>query len=154
MFLDKNDMEMIINGINNYQFIKEELTEKIKKGYSLEQLENYIRKLKGTEITGTSDYEDIKYLDFIYDNVNMYIQEELDNGIKVSERFEIYNTKEHCYIVEDFLTLKEYEDMLNESKEEKIKSALIDLDFFKKYNFKEQHDILLEKVINFIKEEC
>lgn len=153
MIIDVRQRALILNAINDYNFIKEEIEHRIKKGDNLEELSSFISKFKGTEITNLEDYEEYAYLDFIYQDLNMSVCWDLEKGTYVGKTFEIFDKDNNGYVVEDFLSIEEYEKMLNTPKEQMLKDAVADLKFFERSNLKENYDIQLNKIVRFIKEE-
>ena len=77
-----------------------------------------------------------------------------EKGVYVSNVFEIYD-KETCeYIVEDWLRIKDYEELLNTPKENVLNDLVADLkhiecNTYKEDRYKEQ----VNKIIKFLKEE-
>lgn len=153
MIIDVRQRALILNAINDYNFIKEEIEQRIKKGDNLEELSNFIVKFKGTEITNLEDYEECAYLDFKYQDVSMSVCWESEKGTYVGERFEIFDEENNNYVVEDFLSIKEYEKLLDTPKEQMLKDAVADLKFFESHNLKENYDFQLDKIVRFLKEE-
>lgn len=153
MIIDVRQRALILNAINDYNFIKEEIEQRIKKGDNLEELSSFISKFKGTEITNLEDYEEYAYLDFIYQDLNMCVCWELEKGTYVGKTFEIFDKDNNGYVVEDFLSIEEYEKMLNTPKEQMLRDAVVDLKFFEANGYKENYDIQLDKIVRFLKEE-
>lgn len=153
MIIDVRQRALILNAINDYNFIKEEIEHRIKKGYTLEELSSFIVKFKGTEITNLENYEEYAYLDFIYQDVNMSVCWDLEKGTYVGKTFEIFDKDNNGYVVEDFLSIEEYEKMLNTPKEQMLRDAVVDLKFFETNGYKENYDIQLDKIVRFLKEE-
>lgn len=153
MIIDVRQRAVILNAINDYSFIKEEIEQRIKKGDNLEELSTFIVKFRGTEITNLESYEEYAYLDFIYEDVNMCVCWDLEKGTYVGKTFEIFDKDNNGYVVEDFLSIEEYEKMLNTPKEQMLKDAVADLKFFESNNLKTNYDIELDKIVRFLKEE-
>lgn len=153
MIIDVRQRALILNAINDYNFIKEEIEQRIKKGDNLEELSSFISKFKGTEITNLEDYGQYAYLDFIYQDLNMSVCWDLEKGTYVGKSFEIFDKDNHGYVVEDFLSIEEYEKMLNTPKEQMLRDAVVDLKFFEANGYKENYDIQLDKIVRFLKEE-
>lgn len=153
MIIDVRQRALILNAINDYNFIKEEIEQRIKKGDNLEELSSFISKFKGTEITNLENYEEYAYLDFIYQDLNMSVCWDLEKGTYVGKTFEIFDKDNNGYVVEDFLSIEEYEKMLNTPKEQMLEDAVVDLKFFEANGYKENYDIQLDKIVRFLKEE-
>lgn len=153
MFLDARKINVIKKEIENYKFMKEELEQRIAKNDTLEELSDFINKFRDTEITILEKYDDYGYFDFLYKDVNMCVSWEKSKGIYVSKYFEIYDSKEEEYIVEDFLTIEEYEKLMNTPKEDILRDAVADLKFYDAHDLKENYEKTLEKIIVFLKEE-
>lgn len=153
MFLDIRQRDVIKKEIENYKFMKEEIEQRITKNDTIEELKDFINKFRDTEITSLEKYEDYGYLDFIYKDVNMCVSWEKDKGIYVSKNFEIYDRDKYEYIVEDFLTIEDYEELMNTPKEDMLRDAVADLKFYDAHNLKDNYNKCLEKIIVFLKEE-
>lgn len=153
MILDARKINVIKKEIENYKFMKEELEQRIAKNDTLEELSDFINKFRDTEITNLEKNEDYGYLDFLYKGVNMCVSWEKSKGIYVSKCFEIYDSKEEEYIVEDFLTIEEYEKLMNTPKEDMLRDAVADLKFYDAHDLKQNYEKTLEKIIVFLKEE-
>lgn len=153
MILDARKINVIKKEIENYKFMKEELEQRITKNDTLEELSDFINKFRDTEITSLEKYEDYGYLDFLYKGVNMCVSWEKSKGIYVSKYFEIYDSKGEEYIVEDFLTIEDYEKLMNTPKENMLRDAVADLKFYDAHDLKENYEKTLEKIIIFLKEE-
>lgn len=152
MFLDIRQRELIKNTIKDYKFMKEEIEQRIAKKDTIEELKDFINKFRDTEITSVDDYADYGYLDFNYKNANMCISWENDNKF-VGTTFEIFDDKKKEYIVEDFLTIEDYEELMNAPKEDMLRNAVADLKFYDAHNLKDNYNECLEKIIVFLKEE-
>lgn len=152
MFLDIRQRELIKNTIKDYKFMKEEIEQRIAKKDTIEELKDFINKFRDTEITSVDDYADYGYLDFNYKNANMCISWENDNKF-VGATFEIFDDKKKEYIVEDFLTIEDYEELMNTPKEDMLRNAVADLKFYDAHNLKDNYNECLEKIIVFLKEE-
>ena len=153
MIIDVRQRALILNAINDYNFIKEEIEQRIKKGDNLEELSNFIVKFKGTGITNLEDYEECVYLDFMYKDVSMSVYWVLEKGTYVGETFEIFDEDNNNYVVEDSLSIEEYKKMLNTPKEKMLEDAVADLKFFESHNLKENYNFQLDKIVRFLKEE-
>lgn len=153
MFLDARKINVIKKEIENYKFMKEELEQRIAKNDTLEELSDFINKFRDTEITSLEKYEDYGYLDFLYKDVNMCVSWEKNKGIYVSKHFEIFDSEEKEYIVEDFLTIEEYEKLMNTPKENMLRDAVADLKYYDAHDLKQNYEKTLEKIIIFLKEE-
>ena len=118
MYICDRQKEIVKKALKDYDFIKEELENKIKKGYDLNELSKFLCRFKDIEITNLEIYDDIGYLDFLYNDINTSAIYNADKKtIKVSETMEIYDKVKYEYIVEDFLTKEEYIKMLFKTKE-------------------------------------
>ena len=155
MYLDSRQKAIVKKAIEDYDFIKEEIDEKIAKGYNLEDLSIYLVRLgrKDIEITNLETYKDYAYLDFLYKDLNMCVMWERDKGIRVSSTFEIYDKENNAYIVEDFLTKEEYEKMLNRTREENLQDLVATLKWYDSRDMQIAYKEQERKVINFLKED-
>jgi len=153
MYLDNRQKAIVKKALEDYDFIKEELDEKIAKDYNLEDLSIYLNKYsKDVEITNLESYNDYAYLDFLYKDLNMCVMWERDKGIRISATFEIYDKEKKEYIVEDFLTREEYINMLNRTREENLQDLVATLKWYDSSNMKIAYEEQERKVINFLKE--
>lgn len=156
MYLDVRQKELIRKAIKDYTFICCEIENQIANGLTFEELADFILKFRDTEITNKEDYSNVGegYLDFLYKDINTYVGYNKEKGVYVSNVFEIYD-KEKCeYIVEDWLRIKDYEELLNTPKENVLNDLVADLkhiecNTYKEDRYKEQVD----KIISFLKEE-
>lgn len=153
MYLDNRQKEIVKKALEDYNFIKEEIDEKIAKDYNLEDLSIYLVRLtKDTEITNLESYDDYAYLDFLYKDLNMCVMWERDKGIRVSSTFEIYDKEKKEYIVEDFLTIEDYNKMLNRTREENLQDLVSTLKWYDSRDMQVAYKEQERKVINFLKE--
>ncbi len=152
MYIDARRKAVIKNGINDYKFMKEELEQRISKGDDLKELSKFLCRFKDSEITSLEDYLDYGYLDFIYKDVNMCVSYDKEKT-SVSDTFQIWDDKGFEYIWDDYLTIKDYEELINTSKEETLSNAVADLKFYDAHNLKDDYDKCLEDIIVFLKEE-
>lgn len=153
MFLDRRQIELVKKAIDDYNFIKEEIELRISKDYNLEEISQVLVKFKGITIENLEDYENEAYLDFEYNNINTWVSWQRNTGTCVSSTFEIYDDKEMCYIVEDFLSIKEYEEMINTPKETMLANAVAELKCYESNNYKDSYNRQRDKIISFLKEE-
>ena len=153
MFLDRRQKEIVKAALNDYDFIKEEIEEKIQKNYNLEEISEFLVKFKGIEITGSSDYEDEAYLDFNYNNVNMYVAWNKEKGIFVNTTFEIWDADKQEYIIEDFNNKSYYKNLIEKPKELVIADLVADLKHYDSCNKKEQYENCKNEIIHYLKEE-
>ena len=110
MYLNKIQIDIVLEGLKNYDFITDEINNKIVKGYNLEEIADFLTRFKDIEITNFDKCNEITYLDFIYKNINTsVIKNENDKvSLKVSNVLEIYDEERQEYIIEDWLTKKDY----------------------------------------------
>lgn len=161
MFLENRQVELIKQALKDYRFIKTEIenfiertrTEDLQRDF--DAIANFILKFKGTDITNIENNNiDYAYLDFEYNALNMYVRfdRELENKIVVSKTFEVYDKMTCTYIIEDFLSAEEWENLINTSKETMLEDAVHNLKYFesngKSYEYEEQ----LKKIVVFLKE--
>lgn len=149
MYLDKRQKNIIIKALNDYKFIKEELTLKIKAQYTPDELTDYILRFKDTEITNFDDM----YLDFEYQDISTCVILNSTPVPQVSSTFEIYDKIKQEYIVEDFLTPEDYEKMLKTPFEESLKEMVHELNFYDIQDMTTQYNEQKEKIIKALKEE-
>lgn len=158
MFLENRQIEIIKKAIKDYKFMKEEIEEFIERTRTevdFNKIQDFILKFRGTDVTNIENsMVDYSYLDFIYNDINMCVkyEREIEDRIVVSKFFEIYDTKTCTYIIEDFLTVEKWENLINTSKETMLEDAVADLKSYeskgKSYEYEEQ----LKKIVVFLKE--
>lgn len=152
MYLDERQKKIVKRGIEDYNFIKEQLEEKIKKGYTLEDLSVFLTRFKDIEITNLESYDDTAYLDFIYKDVNTYCMWTPEDNVIVSSSFEIYDKDMKEYIVEDYWSIEKYEKMLNRTREENLNDFVLQLKWYESRNLDADYKAYCKKVISFLKE--
>lgn len=158
MYLDIREKELIKKAIKDYQFMEYEINNRIIGGITFEELTDFLLKFKGIVITNTEDWDvDMRYLDFQYNAVDMCVSlNKKENKLKVSDVFEIYDDIKEHFVVEDWLTIKEYEKLLNTSKEEVLNNLVADLKYIDCNNVYDKENRYKEKkeeIIRFLKEE-
>lgn len=114
MKFSNEELEIFKRVLKDYKILEKDINERIKKGYDIEELLRYIEHLSACEITNCNIKSDFKYIDFnYYDMVCSIIECEKDNiPLKLQETVEVWNDKEDCYIVEDWLSMKEIEKVI------------------------------------------
>ena len=152
MYLDERQKKIVRNAIEDYNFMKEQLEEKIKKDYNLEELSKFLVRFKDVEITNLESYDDVGYLDFIYKDVNMCCVWTSKDNVYVSKTFEIYDRVKMEYIIEDFCTIEEYEKMLNRTREENLNDFVAQLKWYENRGLEADYKAYSKKVISFLKE--
>jgi len=152
MILDKRQKEIIKKALDDYDFMKEEITNKIDKGYTIDDLSVFLTRFKDIEITNIEKYDDYGYLDFLYKDLNMCVMFDTDKGLRVSNTFEIYDKKIYEYIVEDFLTKEEYTKLINKTREEEIEDMVATLKYYDSHNLEADYKAYSNKIISFLKE--
>ena len=112
----KEEIEIFKRVLADYKELKKEIDKRIKKGYDIEELLRYIEHLNSCEITNVDLTSNFKYIDFNYcDMVCSIIECEKDNiPLKLQETVEVWNDKEDCYIIEDWLSMNEIEKTIKE----------------------------------------
>ena len=153
MFLDRRQIELIKKSIEDYNFIKEEIENKIQKGFSLEEISTFLTRFKDIEITNLDGILGDRYLDFLYKDINTCVCETTKKGIFMGTTFEIYDRLNSEYIVEDFCDIKEYENMINTPKDIMLANAIANLKYYESNNYKDSYNRQRDKIISFLKEE-
>lgn len=119
MSYSKEDLEILKRSIEEYKIIKEEIDERIKGGYTLENLLDYIRHLSTCNITNYDlEDENFKYIDFNYADLTCSILQHNDkNNDKpyLGESIEVWNDKSYHFIG-TFNNIREIEDILKEEE--------------------------------------
>lgn len=154
MFLDKRQIELIKKAIEDYKFIKEEIEFRINKDYNLEEISQVLVKFKGVCIESLEEWtENEAYLDFEYNNIDTCVSWIRENGVQVSNVFEIYDDEEKCYVVQDFLTIEEYEKLIDTPKDKMLSDAVANLKYYENNDSLENYNNQRDKIIKFLKEE-
>ena len=71
----------------------------------------------------------------------------------MSTTFEIYDRESHEYIVEDFLGVVGYEDLINTPKDKMLSDIVADLKYYDSHNQIDIYNTCVDKIISFLKEE-
>ena len=153
MFLDKRQIELIKKSIEDFNFIKEEIENKIKNGYNLEEISTFLNRFKDIEITSLDCINGDSWLDFLYKDISACVCDTKEKGLYVGSTFEIYDKKNYEYIVEDLLTVKEYENLINTPKEEMIADAIHNLKYYESQKYTDLYNRQRDRLISFLKEE-
>ena len=153
MFLDSRQIELIKKAIEDFKFIGEEIENKIKKGYSLEDIEMFLNRFKDIEITCLDSINGDGWLDFLYKDINTCVSWTKEDGVRMCSTFEIYDRKTNAYIVEDYCNIEEYEKLINTPKEVMLKNAVADLKYYESNNYLENYNKQRDRIIEFLKKE-
>ena len=152
MYLDERQKKIVVDALKDYNFIKEEIENRIRQDYNLEELSKFLVRFKDIEISNIEEYDDIGYLDFIYKDVNTCVIWEYQKGLRVSNTLEIYDKEQMEYIIEDFCTIEEYEKMLNRTREENLNDLVATLKYYESRGLEADYKAYSKKVISFLKE--
>ena len=91
----EKDIEIFKRVIKDYETLKKEVDDRIKKGYTLENLSDYIRHLNSCNITNV----DLKYIDFNYCDMCISIyQDNREDRPYLGDTIEVWNDEEVGYI--------------------------------------------------------
>lgn len=108
----KNELLIFKNVIKDYNILKKDIDEKIKKDHTITDLYDYIRHLSFCNITNIDLSDDFKYIDFNY--CDMCISIIQDNDILyLGKTLEIWNDEKNYYIG-TFNNVEELEKILKE----------------------------------------
>lgn len=152
MILTKKQKNLVKNALIDYDFMKEEIENKIALNYTIDDLSVFLTRFKDIEITNLEKYTDYTYLDFLYKDLNMCIMFDKDKGTRVSSTFEIYDKTTCEYIVEDFLTKEDYLKLINKTREEELEELVSTLKYYDSNNSEQAYKEYINKIINFLKE--
>ena len=163
MFLDNRQVKIIEEAIEDYNFIKEEIETFIDKNCNSEDINkefnkiaNFMERFKDVCIMDLNNYSgDYGYLDFEYKNINTCVSFDKETGakFKVSSTFEIYDTEKLEFIIEDYITVEEYQKLIKTPKEKMLKDIVADLKWYESNNKEEEYKKCSDKIIKFLKEE-
>lgn len=117
MKLDNRQLELIRNSLKEFEYIKTEINYLIEKGRNLENILDYLRHINEIELTNCDlNNKDFKYIDFIYGNINASVIKDKNKGLRVQEGIEIYDTEIQDYLIDDWLSIKEWENILEKGE--------------------------------------
>lgn len=106
----KTDIEIFKRVIRDYKIIKKDIDERIKKGYTIELLLDYIHHLSGCNITNVEFLDDFQYIDFNYCDMCISILQHGDTPY-LGDTIEVWNDKEN-YFIGTYNNVKEIEDII------------------------------------------
>ena len=110
----KNEIEIFKRVIRDYKIIKRDIDKRIEKGYTIEDLCNYIEHLSACNITNVELLGEFKYIDFNYCDMCISILEH-NNVPYLGDTIEVWNDKEDYYIG-TYNHTKELEEILKGNK--------------------------------------
>ena len=111
----KNEIEIFKRVIRDYKIIKRDIDKRIKKGYTLEDLCNYVEHLSACNITNVELLDDFKYVDFNYCDMCVSILEDTKGKPYLGDTIEVWNDKENYYIG-TYNNIKEIEELIKGNK--------------------------------------
>jgi len=94
----KEDILIFKRVIKDYENLKKEIDERIKKGYTIESLFDYIRHLANCYITNYDLVDNYKYIDFNTDNMTLSILKTDDKQPYLGDSLEVWNDTLNMYI--------------------------------------------------------
>jgi hypothetical protein len=150
MLLSNAQIRLTEKALKDYDFIKGEIDEKIKKGYTLKQLDDFISKFNGIEVYNLEEEEG--YLDFYYNALNSSIVKS-DNVISLVDNLSIYDKTTSDYVFTD--VTRDYVDhMINSDVFELLCEELDNYKILKNNNFTYKTNLEDRKknIIKFIEE--
>lgn len=116
MLLSKGQRQLIEKSIKDFEFIKNEITEKVKLNYDLEQIKDFLNRIKGIDICNEIDH----YVDFYYNELNLSIYFD-EKEIRLLDSIGIYDSSIENYLIENY-TLNGVKSLLSKD----IYTELID----------------------------
>lgn len=111
----KEDLDIFKRVINDYKELKNEIDKRIAKGYTMENLLDYVRHLASCDITNYDLISDYKYIDINYCDMTVSILEE-NNKCFLGDSLEVWNNV-HNYYIGLFNSIRELESILKESED-------------------------------------
>lgn len=154
MLFNEKEKEIVKKAISDYDFMREEIENKINKNYTLEDLSNFILRFTNVTISNLEEEKTYGYLDFYYNDVSMFVGYDYNSKnhkIHVGDTFEIYNKEKEEYIIEDFCTKKEYQDYLENTKEKELQTRINKLKYLEEKELKVDYNAQKEYIIDFLK---
>lgn len=116
MKLDNRQLELIRNSLKDFEYIKTEINYLIEKGRNLENILDYLRHINEIEIVHYDlDNEDFRYIDFNYGSIDNSVIED-KKGLRVQNTIEIYDKELQEYLIEDWLSPQEWENILEKGE--------------------------------------
>ena len=116
MKLEERQKELIRNALKDYRYIRTEINYLIEKGRTLSEIYDYLRHINAIEFTNLDfDFDVFKYIDFIYYDISASVIKD-DRGLRVQSTLQIYDKEKCNYIIEDYLTEKEWETILEKGE--------------------------------------
>ena len=116
MKLDTRQLELIRNSLKDFEYIKTEINYLIEKGRNLENILDYLIHINELEIIHFDfDNEDFKYIDFTYGSIDNSVIED-KKGLRVQNTIEIYDKELQDYLIEDWLSPKEWQNILDKGE--------------------------------------
>ena len=91
----KNEVEILKRVIKDYEIINKDIRDRIEKGYTFENLCDYIRHLSSCSIT---NYQENEYIDFNYCDMCISIYKDDLLGAYLGASIEVWNDKENYHI--------------------------------------------------------
>ena len=113
MKLDNRQLEIIKNGLKDFEYIKTDINYLIEKGRNLENILDYLRDFYEIEIVHFDlDDKDFRYIDFNYGITNNSVTEDNKTGLRVQDTFVIYDEEKQEYLNEYCLSVEEWQTIL------------------------------------------
>lgn len=117
MKLDTRQLELIKQAIKDYNYIKEEMNNLINNGRDLQYILEYLELFDNVEITNVElDNKNFNYIDFYYNNLSVSVVKDSDNPIQFQNGFELYDTDKMEWFIEDYLSIREWQNILDKGE--------------------------------------
>lgn len=153
IIFNEKEKEIVRKALKDYDFMKEEIDNRIKQNYDLNDLYNFLLEFKHIDITNLEVHDDYGYLDFMYKDLSMSVYyDKIENwAIQVGNTFKIYNSEKCEYIIEDFCTKEEYQKYLENTKEKELQNRIDKLKYLEEKNLMIAYKTQSLYIIDFLK---
>ncbi len=116
MEFTKDEIEIFKNVIRDYEEFKKEIDERVEKGYTMENLLDYVRHLSSCNITNVDLVDDFKYIDINYIDMTISILQEKEDKPYLGDSLEVWNDG-LCYYIGLFNNTNELKALVKEYEE-------------------------------------
>ena len=116
MKLEERQKEIIRNALKDYRYIRTEINYLIEKGRTLSEIYDYLRHINAIEFSNCDfTNKEFRYIDFFYYDISASVIDD-EKGLRVQNSLQIYDKEIGEYIIEDWLTEKEWETILEKGE--------------------------------------
>lgn len=116
---NKEELSIMKNVIYDYDKLSKDIKNKVEKGYDIEMLIDYIRHLSSCNTTNINLQDDLKYVDFNYQDMLVTIYQQDDEKPYLGDTIEVYNDK-GLYMIDVFNNINEIRFILNGNRKKEM----------------------------------